>query len=132
MRAHQEELRRQAEARRAQGELLPSALRRRLRRWRGKERGGGEPRTVLIRMAARSDTFSLLALSWQSQDKVVAGPLLVAEQDGAVKAALSLSTGAMLVERSEVARALLELLRVRAAQLRAMERESDRSELDLY
>jgi hypothetical protein len=73
---------------------------------------------IRIRSAEPADRVSLLYLALAGGSEVVPGPLLVAEIDGRLRAAASLSSHAWLVDGSPEARQLFPLLQMRADQLR--------------
>jgi hypothetical protein len=71
---------------------------------------------ITIRSARASDRPQLERLAQRDSRVAPAGRLLVAETDGAIRAALSLDTGAVVADPFHPTRALVDLLRTRAAQ----------------
>jgi len=69
---------------------------------------------VTLRHAGAGDTFAIARLAGAHPP---GGPLLVAEVDGELRAALSLADGAVLADPLAPSAAALELLRARALQL---------------
>ena len=69
---------------------------------------------VTLRRAGAEDARAIAALAGA---RPPAGPLLVAEIDGEVRAALSLADGRILADPLQPSAAALELLRARALQL---------------
>lgn len=74
---------------------------------------------VRIRTPRADDRLGLLYLALRTGSGIVPGPLLVAEVDGRLHAAASLSSDAVLSDNSPHASELLKLLRLRAEQLRS-------------
>jgi hypothetical protein len=75
--------------------------------------------SVTIRHAFPDDGLALLRLAALDSAEVPAKPLLVAEVDGELRAALSLRDGVAIADPFHPTRALVELLSSRAAQLAA-------------
>jgi hypothetical protein len=74
---------------------------------------------VRIRWAFADDAHALLRLAVSDGAEVPAAPVLVAEAGGQLRAALSLRDGRAVADPFHPTAALVELLRLRAAQLRA-------------
>jgi hypothetical protein len=72
---------------------------------------------VTFRLGCPSDDLQLRRLAMLDSSRSLRQPILIAELDGAVVAALSLSTGAGVADPSQRSAGLVELLRVRACQL---------------
>jgi hypothetical protein len=72
---------------------------------------------VTLRLGSTADDPQLTQLGTLDSSKPLTQPILLAELDGAVVAALSLSTGAGVADPLLRTVGLLELLRVRACQL---------------
>lgn len=77
---------------------------------------------VTIRYAFPDDEAGLARLAVLDSAAAPSPPLLVAEVDGELRAALSLPDGAAIADPFKPAAALLDLLAARAAQLVAAER----------
>lgn len=76
------------------------------------------PRAITIRPAYADDDSALRRLAvLDSADTVPAMPLLVAEVEGALHAALSLRDGAVIADPFERTAGLIELLRTHASAL---------------
>jgi hypothetical protein len=75
--------------------------------------------TVLVRAASPDDRGALAELAVLDDATVPPGRLLVAEVDGHVVAALGLESGTPLADPFRPAAEAIELLQLRAAQLRA-------------
>jgi hypothetical protein len=73
---------------------------------------------VTIRYAFPDDAHALARLAALDSSQVPAGPLLVADVEGELRAALSLSSGAVIADPFERTVALVELLLARGRQLR--------------
>jgi hypothetical protein len=88
---------------------------------RARVRDGGEtPVTrVTLRYAAAADSRRLAYLAELDSTTVPAGPALVAEIDGRIRAALPLDGGAPIADPFHRGAELVDLLRLRAAQLRS-------------
>lgn len=123
-----EELLRQAADRRRvvdaqeQRSWLSAAVGRTTRRMRGSADGSPQPATtadadVRIRYARQHDDAALRRLAALDSASVPAAPLLVGEVDGELRAALSLVDSAVIADPFRLTVALVELLRVRSAQL---------------
>ncbi len=72
---------------------------------------------VTLRYAAAADTERLRHLAELDSTAAPSGPALVAEIDGRLRAALPLDGGAPISDPFHCGAELIELLRVRAAQL---------------
>ena len=72
---------------------------------------------VTLRLGSPADDRPLTRLAILDSSKPLTQPILLAEVDGAVVAALSLSTGAGVANPFHRTAGLVELLRVRACQL---------------
>ncbi len=77
---------------------------------------------VTIRMAGAADAPALHALEELNSGRLADGDVLVAEVSGEVHAALPVAGGRALADPFRPTRALVELLEVHAAQLRAAAR----------
>lgn len=80
----------------------------------------GAPETeppVTIRFAGACDAAALADLAGLDSAKPPAEPILVAEVEGGLRAALSLADGAVIADPFHPTLAILELLRTRAEQL---------------
>jgi hypothetical protein len=75
------------------------------------------PDSISIRPFADSDAEAVRAVAQRDSSVVPAGALLVAEVDGAVRAALSLDTAEVVADPFAPSAALVDLLRIRARQL---------------
>jgi hypothetical protein len=89
---------------------------------RAAEQGRPDPRNtpvsrVTLRYASAADTDRLRELAKLDRAAAPAGPALVAEIDGRLRAALPLDGGSPIADRLHRGAELLELLRLRAAQL---------------
>ncbi len=73
---------------------------------------------VTLRYASAADAGRLLQLAELDSTSAPMGPVLVAEIDGRLRAALPLDGGAPIADPFHRGAELIELLRVRAAQLR--------------
>lgn len=80
-------------------------------------RAGGYDR-VAVRLAGPSDEAAIAGIAALDSAKLVDGPHLVAEADGDVIAALAIETGAAVADPFRWTADVVELMRVRAAQLR--------------
>lgn len=76
-----------------------------------------ELNSISIRPFADSDAAAVREVAQRDSSLVPAGLLLVAEVDGAVRAALSLDTGEVVADPFFPSNALVDLLRTRARQL---------------
>lgn len=100
---------------------------RRLVRLLGKRRQAATPSlrvevALTIRYAFPDDEASLRRLAVLDSAFLPAAPMLVAEVDGELRAALSLSTGEAIADPFHPSTSLLELLRARAEQLTGEDR----------
>ena len=86
---------------------LPTALARQV----------GERREIAIRTAQPADAAAIRELAHLADRSEPAEPVLIAETDGAVVAALSTSTGAVVSDPFRATADLIELLRLRSTQL---------------
>ena len=77
------------------------------------------PDGVLLRPARADDDAELLRLAALDSARPLTGPALVAEQDGALVAALSVSTGRAVADPFVLSAHLVELLRYAAVRRRA-------------
>jgi hypothetical protein len=85
---------------------------------RSRPDGGGTPVTrVTIRQAAAADAPRLRRLAELDSAPAPTGPALVAEVDGRLRAALPLDGTAPIADPFHRGAELIELLRMRAAQL---------------
>ena len=82
---------------------------------------------VTVRMAAERDSRTLARLAALDSAAVPVGPTLVAEVDGEAAAALPLTGGAPVADPFRRTSAALELLELRAAQIRGTAATSTRS-----
>ena len=71
---------------------------------------------ILIRRACADDEAGLLRLAALDSARPPAGPLLVAELDGVLSAALSLDDGSAIADPFQATAPALDLLRMRAGQ----------------
>jgi hypothetical protein len=83
--------------------------------------------SVTIRHAFPDDALSLVRLAALDSAEVPRGPLLVAEVDGELRAALSMRDGAVIADPFHRTAAAVQLLRARAEQLAAELAASQRS-----
>jgi hypothetical protein len=72
---------------------------------------------LTLRLSSHADNPQLTQLAALDSTKPLARPILLAEVDGAIVAALSLSTGVGAADPFQRTLGLIELLRVRACQL---------------
>jgi hypothetical protein len=79
----------------------------------------GHGDSVTIRHAFPDDALALVRLAALDSSKVPPRPLLVAEMDGEVRAALSMRDGAVIADPFYRTAAAVQLLRARAEQLAA-------------
>lgn len=91
-------------------ERLPASLARQV----------GERDEIAIRSARPTDGKQVQRLALLLDRAVPADPLLVAASDGTVVAALSTSTGAVVTDPFRATSDLVELLRLRSAQLHGL------------
>ncbi len=82
--------------------------------------------TISIRLATPDDGSELARLAALDSGSVPAGPVLLAERDGEIQAALALAGGATLADPFAPTTELLALLRVRATRLAPRPRLSAR------
>ena len=75
------------------------------------------PAAVLIRRAGASDQSEIRLLARLDDRRLPRGPFLVAEQEGELVAALSLSSGAVVADPFRRTRDASDMLRLRAEQL---------------
>jgi hypothetical protein len=77
------------------------------------------PDSVVVRLARPADCPSLEDLAQLDSGLVPEPPALVAEVEGTVRAAMSIETGAAIADPFRRTAALVDLLALRAAQVRA-------------
>ena len=77
---------------------------------------------MTIRFADSQDLAALVALAQLDSAAPLAPPALVAEVDGELLAALSMSDGAVIADPFHPTLELIELLRIRAEQLQSEQR----------
>jgi hypothetical protein len=91
---------------------------------RPERHGGGSagaqvgPRDVRIRDAFGDDAVAVQRLAALNRRPVPPGALIVADDDGEIRAAVSLRDGATIADPRQPTGALVELLQLRARQLR--------------
>ena len=73
---------------------------------------------IVIRLGRPEDEPAVASLAALDSSPVPAGPILVAEADGALRAALSLQDGAVIADPFHRTVSFVALLRARAEQLR--------------
>jgi hypothetical protein len=73
---------------------------------------------ITVRLADYSDSRSLLSLAALDSARVPDGPLVVAETEGRIIAALPLEGGPAIADPFHRTAAVVEMLELRAAQLR--------------
>jgi hypothetical protein len=73
--------------------------------------------TILIRLATHGDARTLNDLAALDSRPTLAGPAMLAEVDGTVRAALDLSDGSVAADPFVRTAEILELLRLRARRL---------------
>jgi hypothetical protein len=83
----------------------------------GRDAGQTPVTRVTLRYAAAADTERLRHLAELDSARAPAGPTLVAEIDGRIRAALPLDGGAPIADPFHRGAELVELLRLRATQL---------------
>ena len=88
------------------------------RRAPGLDTDAGVGMTIVLRIAGPTDSRAVAHLAGLDSASVPAEPVLIAEADGMIRAALSLSDGAMIADPFHHTAAPRQLLRARAAQLR--------------
>jgi hypothetical protein len=71
---------------------------------------------ITIRTATDRDRTPLARLAQRDSRPVPGGPLLIAESEGSIRAALALDTGAVIADPFHRTRPLVDLLRARATQ----------------
>ena len=76
-----------------------------------------DPPKVTLRLAVPDDARRLRTLAQLDSARVPSGPMLIAEVDGRLRAALPLDGGAPIADPFRRSADLVELLRTRAAQL---------------
>ena len=81
------------------------------------------PESVLVRRATAGDHPSIRTLALLDSRRIGDGPYLVAEIADEMLAAMSLTTGTIVADPFRRTREAVELLRMRAAQIAARERE---------
>jgi hypothetical protein len=77
------------------------------------------PDSVMVRLACLADDRSLAELAQLDSGRVPEFPALLAEVDGRVRAAISINGGAAVADPFFPSAGLVELLALRAAQVRA-------------
>ena len=121
--ARADDLRRDAESARLGAPVrVPLRARRRARldaRSRAAAAVYSDARTITIRYAYPDDRVALMRLAQLDSAEPGRQPLLVAEVEGELWAALSLADGRVIADPFRRTAAMVELLRARAAQLRA-------------
>lgn len=75
---------------------------------------------ISIRLARAADTDALRRLAGLADRRVPAAPVLIAASDGDVVAAVAPLTGEVLADPFRATADLVDLLRLRSAQLRAV------------
>lgn len=80
-------------------------------------------RSIVIRHASEQDARTLAGLAILDSRPELKGPALLAEVDGAARAALDLSDGGIAADPFAPTTELVELLRVRARGIEAAQRE---------
>jgi hypothetical protein len=115
--AHTEDLRRRAATLGAGGS-----------RQRGRRTGAADlaDRRITIRAGRPDDACALVRLAELDCAELPPEPLLVAEIDGVLRAALSRRSGAAIADPFQPTAAAVELLRIRAAQLAGSSRSRSR------
>ena len=88
--------------------------------------GAGGGSTVTVRMAAEGDAGTLARLAALDSASMPVGPALLAEVDGEAVAALPLTGGAPVADPFHSTSAAIELLELRAAQIRGRPATSTR------
>src|SRR3954468_2670559 len=74
--------------------------------------------TLVIRLATRFDDDELRSLAALDSMRPLAGPVIVAQSDGRIDAALSLEDGRAIADPFRPTAGLVDVLRTRAARLR--------------
>jgi hypothetical protein len=74
--------------------------------------------TLVIRVATRFDDTDLRRLAALDSARPLAGPVIVAQSDGRIDAALSLQDGRAIADPFRPTAGLVDVLRARAARLR--------------
>jgi hypothetical protein len=87
------------------------------------------PPEVTLRLATPDDAGRLRTLAQLDSAQVPSGPVLIAEIDGRLLAALPLEGGAPIADPFRRSAGVIQLLRMRAAQLDGGSRSSRRSVL---
>jgi len=85
---------------------------------RHRRRRSGPAGDVAIRLAGRRDACAISTLELMEGRSLGAGPRLLAELDGVPVAAVAVTDGTAVADPFEFTAGLVDLLRVRAAQLR--------------
>lgn len=80
--------------------------------------------TVLLRHATAADAEALRDLAALDSAPALHGPILVAEEEGALRAALALSDGRAIADPFHPTAALVDLLRAHGAARAARERRT--------
>lgn len=84
---------------------------------RAGRRARGEPSEVVIRSARSDEAGALADLALLDEAEMPAGPAIVAEVDGSIRAALPLDGGQAIADPFRRTSNLIALLEARAAQL---------------
>ena len=84
---------------------------------RGRGAAGPDHRAIIVRLASRTDADALADLAALDSMRVPHGPLLLAEVDDELRAALSLSDGTVISDPFHLSAELIALLRDRATEL---------------
>ena len=88
----------------------------------------GEP-DMIIRRTTPDDTLALLRLAALDDAAALRGDALVAEVDGRIHAAVSLTDGRAIADPFHHTAELVDLLKMRAEQLTAPQKEQRRSRM---
>lgn len=96
-------------------ERTPGLLARLL--WQHRHPAGATVPAVTLRLATVADAHAIERLAALDSATAPAGPVLLAEVDGTIRAALALSGGATIADPFFPSAALVPLLRARALQL---------------
>lgn len=90
---------------------------------------GALPEAVLVRRATAADDAQIRALARLEDQRMPSGPFLVAEVDGSVAAAVSLSNGAAVADPFRLTGDAVAMLRLRALQIGGAPRLAERRTL---
>lgn len=99
-------------------DLHREADRERLRRAAKRGRNRPTATSITVRLDGNSDADALQRLAELSERSLPSGPFIVAEVDGRIDAAVPLGGGAAVVDPFRGTAHLLQLLELRAAQIR--------------